>query len=135
MRGITVFRSTLFLPVIIPPLAVYLGLSAGGFLGVATFVILAPYVIFAMYIWRRLEKCNSYKDAYILIAKAPIIFSLPVAIIWSLGLILTGIEFSKALSSAAGVLLVMLSTAYLYSALAAFFAFSMKALGASDRYQ
>ena len=119
MLGLTVFRSTLLLPFVVPALALLLGLEISGFLGIATFVIAAPYAIFAIFIWRILGKYSSYKEAYILLVKAPLIAFVPFIAIWFIVLIASGTEPEIAIKSSGSILMVCLGLAYIYCALAA----------------
>jgi hypothetical protein len=119
MRGRSIFRLTLLLPFITPILALCLGLEIAGFLGMATFIISLPYIIFASIMWRLFGSYSSYKQAYILIAKAPIIAFVPIASILLFGLIASGSEPAIAIKSSGNLLLVCLATAYMYCALAA----------------
>ena len=134
MRGISLFRSTLLLPFAIPLLALFLGLEIAGFLGIASFVVVLPYVFFAFIIWRMLGRYSKYKEAYILLAKAPVIAFVPIASIWLVGLVSVGTPLEIALKSTGSILVVCLGTAYIYSALAALIAAIANLTGITKEY-
>jgi hypothetical protein len=134
MRGLTLFRSTLLLPFAIPLLTLILGLEIAGFLGIATFVIAIPYVFFALIIWKMLGRYSSYKEAYILLAKAPVIAFVPIAAIWLIGLVASGTEPEIALKSTGSILVICLGTAYTYCALAALIAAAANLTSISKEY-
>ncbi|MNG08984.1 hypothetical protein D3C84_923790 [compost metagenome] len=134
MRGLTLFRSTLLLPFAIPPLTLFLGLEIAGFLGMATFIVAIPYIFFALIIWKILGRYSSHKEAYILLAKAPVIAFTPIAIIWFIGLAASGTEPEIALKSAGNILMICLGTAYTYCAIAALIAATAKFTGITREY-
>lgn len=134
MRGLTLFRSTLLFPFVIPPFTLFLGFEISGFLGIATFVVAIPYLFFALIIWRMLGKYSTYKEAYILLAKAPVIAFTPIATIWLFGLVASGTEPEIAIKSTGSIFLVCLSTAYTYCTLAALIAAAANLTGIAREY-
>ncbi|WP_270174152.1 hypothetical protein [Diaphorobacter sp. ED-3] len=135
MLGLTLFRSTLLLPLAVPAIAVLLRLEVAGFLGIATFVVAAPYTIFVFWAWKHMGRFASFREAYIFLAKVPVIFAIPIGLLWFLGLLATAIPFSTALKSTSQLLAVLVGTAYLYSVIAALLVTLAQAVGLSDKYK
>ena len=135
MRGLTLFRSTLLLPLAAPGIALLLQLEAAGFLGVATFVVAAPYAIFVCWAWQRMGRFTSFRDAYTFLATAPVIFAVPICLLWLLGSLAIAIPFSTALKSTSQLLAVLVGAAYLYSATAALLAALAQAIGMVSEYK
>ena len=135
MLGLTLFRSMLLLPFAIPVIAVLLRLEVAGFLGIATFVVAAPYALFALWAWRRMGRLASFKEAYLFLATAPFAFSIPICLIWFIGSLAIAVPFSTALKSTIQLLVVLIGTGCLYSAAAAILAALAKAIGVIGEYK
>lgn len=135
MRGLTLFRSTLLLPLVVPVIALLLQFDAAGFLGIAMFVAAGPYAVFVFWAWRRIGQYSSFREAYIFLAKAPVIFALPICLVWFLGSLAIAVPFLTALKSTGQISVVFLATAYLYSFIAAVLAVSAQTLGIAGKYK
>lgn len=135
MLGITLFRSALLLPYAIPVIALLLRLDVAGFLGIATFVIAAPYSVFVLWAWKCMGQYSSFREAYTFLVKAPIVFAIPICLLWFLGSLAIAIPFLGALKSTSQLFAVLLVTAYLYSVIAALLATLAQATGMVSKYK
>lgn len=135
MLGLTLFRSTLLLPLAVPVIAVLLQLEVAGFLGISTSVVAAPYAVFVFWAWRRMGRFTCFREAYAFLAKAPVIFDLPICLLWFLGSLAIAIPFSSALKSTSQLLAVLVGTAYLYSGTAALLAALAQSIGMVGEYK
>ena len=135
MRGLTLFRSTLLLPLAALAVAVVLRLEVAGFLGIATFVVAAPYAVFVFWAWQRMGRFTSFGEAYSFLAKAPVIFAIPICLLWLLGSFVIAIPFSAALKSTSQLFAVMVGAAYLYGGAAALLTALAQAFGMVREYK
>ena len=81
-----------------------------------------------------LGRYSTYKEAYNLLAKAPVIAFAPIATIWLVGLVASGTEPEIAIKSTGSILLVCLGTAYTYCTLAALIAAAANLTGIAREY-
>ena len=135
MTGLALFRTTLLLPVAIPAISLLLRLEVAGFLGIATFVAAAPYMMFACWAWRHMGRCSSYREAYIFLAKAPIIFATPICFLWLCGSLVIEIHFPTAITATTKIFAVLVGTAYLYCAIASLLVMSARASGVVSEFK
>lgn len=135
MFGLTLFRLMLVLPIAIPAIALLLQFDIAGFLGLATFIIAAPYSLFALWAWKRMARFVTLKDAYIFLAKAPLIFAIPICLPWFVGSLLVAVPFEVALKSTSQLLAILVGTGYLYSGMAALIAVLAQTFGVVNEYK
>ena len=135
MFGLTLFRSILVLPIAIPIISLLLQFDIAGFLGLATFVIAAPYALFALWAWKRMARFVALKEAYVFLAKAPLIFAISICLPWFVGSLLIATPFDVALKSTTQLFAILVGTGYLYSGMAALIAVLAKAFGVVIEYK
>ena len=135
MRGLTLFRLSLLLPLVLPPIALSIGLGAIALpLAMASFAIGPVYIVLALWLARRLGRFSTYREAYIYLAKAPLILAAPLSLMWLLGALSMTMPASVAFESAGTLFLVLLGTAYLYVGLAALLVAVARLVGVTGEY-